>query len=96
MPQILSLPARLDVDAACALWAEVARTDGDIHLDATMLSHLGAAGLQVLIMARRRSSVPDSQTFLINVGPDCLAKMTQMGADEKILPRFPDATGVTA
>lgn len=85
MPHILPLPIRLDVDAACVLWAEVARTEDDLHFDAAMLSHLGAAGLQVLLVAQHRHAGQDCQTVLINAGPDCIAKLGQMGASDHVI-----------
>lgn len=87
MPHILPLPIRLDVDAACDLWAKVARTEDDLLFDAATLSHLGAAGLQVLLMAQRRHAGQKHQTVLINAAPDCMKKLAQMGAGEHIAAR---------
>lgn len=85
MPHILTLPTRLDVDAACALWIEVSRSDGDIHFDASTLTYLGAAGLQVLLMAQRRPAGQENRTVLINAGSACLSNLAQMGASDHIV-----------
>lgn len=53
MQEHLTLPPRLDMAAAAALWQRIASTQGDVILDGTALHHLGAAGLQVLLMTDR-------------------------------------------
>lgn len=80
MPHLLPLPARLDVDAACTLWDQITRTHGDLLFDAAPLEHLGAAGLQVLIMAQRRQEGRGHGLTLLNPGADCLTRLAQLGA----------------
>ncbi|MCZ8333761.1 MAG: STAS domain-containing protein [Rhodobacteraceae bacterium] len=85
MPHVLPLPARLDVDAACTLWDQILQADGDLHLDAASLDHLGAAGLQVLLAAQRRQHGRGQGLALLNVAPDCAIRLAQLGAADLIL-----------
>lgn len=90
MPHVLPLPARLDVDAACTLWDQILGVDGDLHLDAAALDHLGAAGLQVLLVAHRRQQGRGHGLTLLNLGPDGTTRLAQMGA-AGLIPIGPSA-----
>ena len=79
LPHAIPLPARLDVDAACALWDQISRAEGNLLLDAAQLDHLGAAGLQVLLAAQQRQNLRGHRLCLLNVGPDCLGRLAQLG-----------------
>lgn len=76
MPQTITLEPRLTVEAAGALWAEL-RGQGGAVLDAAQVRHLGAAGLQVLLMARMQGGVT-----LRDPSPAMEAALAEMGAGD--------------
>lgn len=92
MPQTLSLPARLDTDAACTLWEQVSCAEGDLFLDAAPLQHLGAAGLQVLLMAQCLQQDRGQHFALLGASPDCVSRLLQMGAKSLVPITVPPPT----
>lgn len=96
MSKPISLPARLDVDAACDLWAECAQAEGPLVLDAADLRHVGAAGLQVLLLADRIQQGKGRRLSLINLGADGAARLALMGAGAVFPAGDAPITGRTA
>lgn len=88
MPHVIPLPTRLDVDAACDLWNQLSGAEDDLHLDAAAVTHLPAAGLQVLLMARLHLQSRGRSLVLVGPGADCRARLAQMGA-AALLPVIP-------
>ncbi|WP_420026474.1 STAS domain-containing protein [Fuscovulum ytuae] len=84
MTQTIPLPSRLDVEAAAALWTKILLSDGDLLLDAVDLHHLGAAGLQTLLMAQRHQESQGRSLSLVNIGPDIAAQLGNLGATQLI------------
>lgn len=80
MTQTIPLPSRLDVEAACALWTKILLSEADLLLDAVALHHLGAAGLQTLLMAQRHQEGQGRSLALVNIGPDIAAQIGILGA----------------
>ncbi|MFV0293520.1 MAG: STAS domain-containing protein [Paracoccus sp. (in: a-proteobacteria)] len=81
MTTTLTLPERLDLQAAHPLVREIAETSGDLSLDASAVTHLDGLCLQILLAAQqycqasgRRFNIanqPDSfDTMLIQLGID--------------------------
>lgn len=55
MSDPLTLPARLDLSAVTQLVTDLRAMEGDIRVDASEVSHLGALCLQALIAASRQA-----------------------------------------
>ena len=53
MSAAIALPERLDISAAAPLCDRLRSQDGEIHLDAGAVEHLGMLCLQVLLAAAR-------------------------------------------
>lgn len=92
MPNAIPLPARLHVDAACDLWARITAAEAALPLDARNLRHIGAAGLQVLLMADRLARARGSQLRLLDLPEEARAQLRRLGAAD----HFADATGAVA
>lgn len=84
MSAALTLPARVDYAALDALYAEIKEARGDeVVIDASQVTHFGAAGLQLLVAAHKSwerdghnfSIAAPSEKFnehlrLLGLGPD--------------------------
>lgn len=80
MSNAIPLPARLDVDAACDLWARINATGGRLPLDAGALRHVGAAGLQLLLMADRLARGQGAMLALVNLPDAARDQLSRLGA----------------
>lgn len=90
MPSRLTLPPRLDVDAASDLWGQLREAQGSVTLDASGLQHVSAAGLQVLLVTATMLERAGSTFCLAGLPATCRARLAEMGAlDRFILDPIP-------
>ena len=80
MSEPLKLPARLDLSAANDLVESLRKVEGDILLDASEVSHLGALCLQSLVAASRKASANGHKFQMDGASDKVLEQMKYMGA----------------
>lgn len=79
MVEGVKLPTKLDLSAAMPLVSDLKGIEGDMHLDATDVNHMGALCLQALIAASRHAKA-NGHTFKIsNVSDKVVDQMALMG-----------------
>ena len=83
----LTLPARLDLTAAKPLAQDIAAQTGDLHFDASKVTHLGALCLQVLLAAAQ-SCQASGRGFAISApSKEFDAALSMLGVDPSQLTR---------
>jgi chemotaxis protein CheX len=88
VPNVLKLPAVLDLTAASRLHEQVlALQEENIAVDATEVSRVGAQCIQVLLSAAESWRVA-GRTFSVNQASEAFAKSLQLlgVADESVVP----------
>lgn len=90
MTRPYKLPARLALPQAMQLVGDLRKIDGDLRIDATEVTHLGALCLQALIAASRRARDAGHRFEMIGVSDRILAQMKVMGTSpEKMMEGAP-------
>lgn len=75
----VKLPARLDLSQAIHLVSDLRKIDGDVHIDASEVTHLGALCLQALIAAARKAIDAGHRFEMVGVTDKVLDQMKVMG-----------------
>lgn len=77
MSDAVKLPARLDLSNAMQLVSDLRAVEGDVKVDASDASHLGALGLQALAAAARKA-VANGHTFEMDGTSDRVIEQLKM------------------
>ena len=85
MSDPLKLPPRLDLSAAMQLASDLRAVKGDIHVDLTGVSHLGALCLQTLIAASRHARAGGHAFHMTGTSDKVLEQMKLMGTSPETL-----------
>lgn len=85
---MITLPRRLDAAAASALAAELLDKSrlGDLHIDASATTHIGALGAQVLLSAHRSMQDMNKDFRISHMQVRARAHLSSMGLAELIPP----------
>ncbi len=73
------LPARMDLSVAMQLVGDLRKLDGDIRIDASGVTHMGALCLQALIAAARKANATGHTFEMSGVTDKVLDQMKVMG-----------------
>ncbi len=73
------LPARLDLSVAMQLVSDLRKLDGDIHVDASNVTHMGALCVQALIATARKADAEGRKFEISGVTDKVLEQMKVMG-----------------
>jgi|GEM_PF-5814392 len=79
MPEKITLPSRLDIKTAAPLWSQLSTASGPLCMDASDLRHIGAAGLQVLLVAQKHQAEHGSQIRITSATPEIAQLLEQSG-----------------
>ncbi len=79
MSEPLVLPAKLDLAVAMKLVSDLRAMDGDMTIDASNVTHLGALSLQALIAASRHAKTSGHSFEIRNIHEKALDQMRVMG-----------------
>ncbi len=81
----LQLPAKLDLPASLQLVGDLREIDGDMHIDASNVTHMGALCLQALIAAARKAKGAGSKFEITGISEKVAAQLAAMGTSPEHL-----------
>lgn len=79
MSTALKLPPKLDLSAATQLVSDLRAIEGDMHIDASEVTHMGSLCLQALIAAARHANASDNIFEISNFTQRALDQLSVMG-----------------